>query len=54
MLHGADDLMVPADNAPLLAARIPDSTVHLHPRGRHGCFEEFAGEVTPLVLSFVS
>lgn len=52
VLHGADDLMVPAGNAPLLAARIPDTTVHLHPHGRHGFFEEFAGEVTPLVLSF--
>jgi pimeloyl-ACP methyl ester carboxylesterase len=53
VLHGAADLMVPAANASLLASRIPDVAVSLHQYGRHGFFEEFVGDVTPLVLSFL-
>ena len=53
VLHGTDDRMVPADNATLLAERIPDATVHLLDGGRHGFFEELAPEVTPLVRAFL-
>ncbi|HEX8970480.1 alpha/beta hydrolase [Oryzihumus sp.] len=53
VLHGTDDLMVPADNAALIASRIAGATVHLHPGGRHGFFEEHADEVVPLVRAFL-
>ncbi|WP_127502721.1 alpha/beta fold hydrolase [Actinoplanes solisilvae] len=53
VLHGTDDLMVPAANAPLLAARIPGATLHLHEGGRHGFFDEFAFELTPLIDDFL-
>jgi pimeloyl-ACP methyl ester carboxylesterase len=52
VLHGTDDLMVPAANAPLLAARIPHAALHLHEGGRHGFFDEFAFELTPLLDDF--
>ena len=53
VLHGTADLMVPAANAPLLAARVPDATLYFHPGGRHGFFDEFQTTVTPLVRSFL-
>lgn len=49
ILHGTDDLMVPADNASVLAARILDARVHLHEGGRHGFFEEFREQLGPLI-----
>ncbi len=54
VLHGSEDLMVPTDNAPLIASRLPDATLHLHEGGRHGFFDEFADEVTPRVLAFLA
>ena len=54
VLHGTDDLMVPAHNAELIATRIPEHdpcTCSEH--GRHGFFEEFADTVTPAVMSFL-
>lgn len=54
VLHGTDDLMVPADNADLIAQRVPDAVLRLHQGGRHGFFEEFAETVTPQVLSFLT
>ncbi len=54
VLHGTDDRMVPADNAPLLADRIPGARLHLHRGGRHGFFEEFAADLAPLLRSFLS
>ncbi len=53
VLHGTDDEMVPVSNAELIAGRIPDATVWLRQRGRHGFFEEFADEVSPLVSGFL-
>ena len=53
VLHGADDLMVPAANAHLLAERIPGAVVRLHPSGRHGFFDEFRRDVTPTVRSWL-
>lgn len=53
VLHGTDDRMVPTANAPLLAERIPDAVLRLHEGGRHGFFEEFATDVTPLVRGFL-
>lgn len=53
VLHGTDDRMVPTANAPLLAERIPGARLWLHEGGRHGFFEEFATEVTPVVRGFL-
>jgi pimeloyl-ACP methyl ester carboxylesterase len=54
VLHGTDDLMVPARNATLIAARIPHAALELHEHGRHGFFEEFADTVTPTVMAFLA
>lgn len=53
VLHGTDDLTVPADNATALTSRIPNVALHLHEGGRHGFFEEFADSVTPVVRAFL-
>ncbi|WP_193614167.1 alpha/beta fold hydrolase [Nocardioides lijunqiniae] len=53
VLHGTDDLMVPGDNAALIAERIPGATTYLHEGGRHGFFEEFAHDITPRVLDLL-
>jgi pimeloyl-ACP methyl ester carboxylesterase len=53
VIHGSDDLMVPAANADLLAERIPRATFRLHHGGRHGFFDEFRREVTPWVRSWL-
>jgi hypothetical protein len=42
-----------ADDAELVASRIPGATTYLHDGGRHGFFEEFAGDVTPRVLELL-
>lgn len=53
VLHGTEDLMVPAANAFAIAGRIPGARLHLVPGGRHGFFEEYASQVTPLVAHFL-
>ncbi|GAA2879041.1 alpha/beta hydrolase [Actinoplanes cyaneus] len=53
VLHGTDDRMVPSANAPLLARRIPGAVLHLHEGGRHGFFDEFAGDVQPVIDDFL-
>ncbi|WP_436531418.1 alpha/beta fold hydrolase [Actinoplanes sp. HUAS TT8] len=53
VLHGTEDLMVPSANAPLLAKRIPGAVMHLHEGGRHGFFDEFAGEIQPVIEDFL-
>jgi pimeloyl-ACP methyl ester carboxylesterase len=52
-MHGTDDAMVPAANAPLIAGRIPGAVLELYAGGRHGFFEELADRVTPRVLAFL-
>jgi pimeloyl-ACP methyl ester carboxylesterase len=54
VLHGTDDLMVPAENAPLLAGRIPGARLHLHDGGRHGFFDEFAEDLDPVLTGFLT
>lgn len=49
VLHGVEDRMTPAGNAALIAGRVPDARVHLHPQGRHGLFAEFADDLEPLL-----
>ncbi|MFQ6227505.1 alpha/beta fold hydrolase [Nocardia sp. NPDC002869] len=41
IVHGSEDRMVPARNAELLAAAVPDAAVEIIPGGRHGFFDEF-------------
>lgn len=53
VLHAEHDQMVPPENAPLIAARIPGSRLRVLARGRHAFFEEAADEVTPLVADFL-
>ena len=53
VLHGTDDVMVPPQNADLLASAILDSRLVLHDGGRHGFFDEFAEDLQPLIASFL-
>ena len=53
ILHGTDDLLAPAENAQLLASRIPQSTVHLFPGARHAYFDEERATASPLVRDFL-
>ncbi|WMY78566.1 alpha/beta hydrolase [Citricoccus sp. I39-566] len=54
VLHGTEDLMVPTENAALIADRIPDARMRLVPGGRHGFFEELEDQVTPEILGFLA
>lgn len=54
ILHGSDDLMVPAANASLLAERIPGARVRIIDGGRHAFFEECREEASPAVLEFLA
>lgn len=54
LLHGTDDLMVPVENAALIAGQLADVSVHLHDGGRHGFFEEFADELAPRIIDFLA
>ncbi|WP_336713798.1 alpha/beta fold hydrolase [Arthrobacter sp. USHLN218] len=54
ILHGSDDLMVPAANASLLAERIPGARLRIIDGGRHAFFEECREEASPAVLEFLA
>ncbi|RPK39941.1 alpha/beta fold hydrolase [Streptomyces sp. ADI93-02] len=54
VVHGSDDLLNPAANAPLLANRIPGARLHMIPGARHAYFEEFRTVASPLVLDFLT
>ncbi|MFG2094866.1 alpha/beta fold hydrolase [Streptomyces sp. NPDC048612] len=54
VLHGAQDRLTPAANAPLLAARIPGARTHLFPGARHAYFQECRPETSRLVTSFLT
>ncbi|WP_413544235.1 alpha/beta fold hydrolase [Citricoccus nitrophenolicus] len=54
VLHGTEDLMVPAENAALIADRIPDARMVLYPGGRHGFFEELEDRVTAEIQRFLA
>ncbi|GGR98965.1 hypothetical protein GCM10010284_35090 [Streptomyces rubiginosohelvolus] len=53
-MHGTDDLLNPAANAPLLADRIPGARLHMIPGARHAYFEEDRTPASPLVLDFLT
>ncbi|MFC5909936.1 alpha/beta fold hydrolase [Streptacidiphilus monticola] len=54
VLHGDEDRMTPADNVPLLAARIPDARSHLFRGARHAYFEECRPAASDLVHDFLT
>lgn len=54
VVHGTEDIFNPTANAPLIAERIPGARLHLIEGARHGYFEEFRAEATPLVMDFLS
>ncbi|QYA98868.1 alpha/beta hydrolase [Streptomyces anulatus] len=54
VVHGTDDLLNPAANAPLLADRVPGARLHLIPGARHAYFEEHRAVASPLVLDFLT
>ncbi len=53
VIHGSEDQINPAANAPLLAERIPGAELHLVQGGRHGYFVEFREEARLVVLDFL-
>jgi len=53
VLHGVDDELSPPQNAPLIGSRIHGSSVQVLP-GRHGFFDEFREQVSPLVREHLS
>jgi len=53
VIHGADDELSPAENAHVIARRIPDARVEIIDGARHAYFEEFAHLATPMVLDFL-
>lgn len=54
IMHGDDDRMTPAVNASLLAERIPGARLRTYSHGRHGFFDEYASQVTPGVIDFLT
>ncbi|MDN7119855.1 alpha/beta fold hydrolase [Nocardioides sp. ChNu-153] len=54
VLHGTDDLMVPAANADVLAGLLPHARTRLVEGGRHGFFDEHRGVVVPWVREFLT
>lgn len=53
VVHGTEDAFNPAENARLLAERIPNSELNLIPGARHAYFEEYRDVAGPLVLRFL-
>jgi len=54
VVHGADDLVNVAANAPLLAERIPGAELHIIEGARHAYFWENRPEASQLVLDFLA
>ncbi|MGW5053715.1 alpha/beta fold hydrolase [Actinokineospora sp. NPDC004072] len=54
ILHGSDDLITPAANAPLLATRIPNARSHIFPGARHAYFEEMRPQASDVVIDFIA
>jgi len=54
VVHGSDDRLNPAANAPLLAERIPGARLHMISGARHAYFEEFRTVASSLVLDFLT
>lgn len=54
VLHGTDDIFSPAENAAILAERIPGAELHYLDGARHAYFEEKQAEASEAVLRFLA
>ncbi|MFC4564131.1 alpha/beta fold hydrolase [Nocardiopsis mangrovi] len=54
VLHGGDDILTPAANAHILAARIPGARAHILPGARHGYPHEARPAADDAVLDFLA
>ena len=54
IIHGADDVMIPADNARMLKERIPHAELHILEGMGHGYNLEAQEQADALVIDFVS
>ncbi|MEQ3553638.1 alpha/beta hydrolase [Pseudonocardia nematodicida] len=54
VLHGTDDRLNPAANAPVLAERIPCARLRMVDGARHAYFDEYRSVAGPAVLDFLS
>jgi 3-oxoadipate enol-lactonase len=54
VVHGAEDIFNPTENAALLADRIPGARATIIPKARHAYFEEFRSVASPLVSEFLT
>lgn len=54
VVHGSDDQINVAANAPLLAGRIPGATLHMIPGARHAYFWEFRPAASDVVIEFLA
>jgi len=53
VIAGEADELIPSDNSPTLAQRIPGAELVTYPRARHGYLYEVAAEATAAVLDFL-
>lgn len=53
VIAGDADELIPSDNSPILAQRIPGAELVIYPKARHGYLYEVAGEATAAVLDFL-
>ncbi len=53
ILHGRHDILIPPENAPILAGAIPGAKLHFLDNSAHGLSED-VDEVVPLVRNFLS
>jgi pimeloyl-ACP methyl ester carboxylesterase len=54
IIHGDQDILIPPENAPVLAGAIPDSRVVLIPGAAHGVTSMYPEEVAREVLDFLT
>jgi pimeloyl-ACP methyl ester carboxylesterase len=52
VIVGQNDLITPAEDSKTLAATIPNSKLHIFPKGGHGFWREFPSEVNAVVREF--
>lgn len=52
VLHGKQDRIAPSHNAEVVADAIPNAQLHIHSTGRHGFFDEFAGDLDATLEPF--
>ncbi len=53
VIAGGNDELIPSENSPILAQRIPGAELVMYPKARHGYLHEVAAEATAAVLDFL-